>query len=60
VRVRQKTQTGSSVSGDSQGAILASCGGEAPTGSVGDIKSAFVPGSNPRVISETIIVVHVW
>ena len=49
--------TGSSVWAETQGAIVASCGGEIVEASFGDKKFAFVPGTKPKDRSETIIAV---
>lgn len=47
--------TGSSSWAETQGAIVASCGGETAEDSSGDKKLAFVPGRKPKDMSETII-----
>lgn len=49
--------TGSSSWAETQGAIVASCGGEMLEESSGDKKLASVPGRKPKDISETIIAV---
>jgi len=52
-----KRLTGSSSWAETQGAIVASCGGEILEDSSGDKKLAFVPGRKPKDMSETIIAV---